>query len=714
MSNPIKEAGIEHVVVLMLENRGFDHVLGWLYEASESPNINSTLDDNRGFMGLSTVKDLKSLANVNPFNSEEPIPPIKGARSPATPEFNPGEHFVHIMSHVWGVVPEDKSEWEDSDQRKALISKQFKQHQRVPMSGFMIDYKKEIEHATSVTPTVDNTKQILETYLPEQLPVLNGLAKHYAVSDEWFCSVPSQTNTNRAFSTAGTSRGLVTNNYYDLAKQPGINVKRLKPFTAIAGGDSHADRLPETTQSLFGLLSNFDKDWKLYWQSTWPPTNTIAHKLTTAWMKVQYVRGMFPELVGSAYDKNFVQIDPIDPKNALFEDALKGKLPAVTWIEPKWGGGANFSDGFPKRLVGTDMHPACDTTVAEEFILNLYNALSQSEKWDKTLFLLTFDENGGTYDHIPPFCSNPQNKEKAPAAAPSGLDRTPPPGPYGGSMKMDPKTRTEFGFEFDEFGIRVPTLLISPKLKINTVFRSKTKIPFDHTSIISTILDWQEIDRKYWFLGDRVNSAPTFSYLFENTVDRTQDTNFSQSIVRKAVVTENVASSTDYYLRYLGNPWGTPLNPPLYLGAPEWSKKGPGYYPTTTNELKKAAKIQIQPNSNKDLVVNNMGKVRIKYSSPPTYAKISFPNIAVTDNLSSYAFCTRSSFQPYYDEWEIRLMGSRSPMDIIKTGDWVCFISTGYTKLDNTRFDPFQRLCPESGYLSTQAGIWGVWELTKL
>ena len=52
---------------------------------------------------------------------------------------------------------------------------------------------------------------ILWTYTPDQLPVINSLARAFAVSDRWFCSVPSQTNPNRAFSLCGTSLGRESN-----------------------------------------------------------------------------------------------------------------------------------------------------------------------------------------------------------------------------------------------------------------------------------------------------------------------------------------------------------------------------------------------------------------------------------------------------------------------------------------------------------------------
>ncbi len=105
MASALKKLGIEHVVVLMLENRGFDHFMGWLYEKDESVNLISQPNDRTPFTGLTTLSkdDFQALANKDPLPNSKAQPPIRGARSPITPAYNPGEHFVHIMAQMWGI-----------------------------------------------------------------------------------------------------------------------------------------------------------------------------------------------------------------------------------------------------------------------------------------------------------------------------------------------------------------------------------------------------------------------------------------------------------------------------------------------------------------------------------------------------------------------------------------------------------------------------------
>lgn len=67
------------------------------------------------------------------------------------------------------------------------------------------------------------------------------------------------------------------------------------------------------------------------------------------------------------------------------------------------------------------------------------------------------------------------------------------------------------GFAFDRFGVRVPALLVSPWIPAGTVFRSPNPdTKFDHTSMISTVLSWCEVDPASAGLGARVAAAPPF------------------------------------------------------------------------------------------------------------------------------------------------------------------------------------------------------------
>jgi hypothetical protein len=125
-------------------------------------------------------------------------------------------------------------------------------------------------------------------------------------------------------------------------------------------------------------------------------------------------------------------------------------------------------------------------------------ALKSSPAWKKTLLIVTFDEHGGFYDHVPP-------------------PRAENPWPHD---VVD-------GFSYDRMGVRVPTILLSPLIKEHTVFRSKTQVPYDSTSILATLLRWYGIPKARWALGARTHHAATFEGVFERALPRTDKPKFT-------------------------------------------------------------------------------------------------------------------------------------------------------------------------------------------
>ena len=92
-----------------------------------------------------------------------------------------------------------------------------------------------------------------------------------------------------------------------------------------------------------------------------------------------------------------------------------------------------------------DCHPDHSMALAEAYVKDIYEAVRASPAWPDTLFVVTFDEHGGFYDHVVP-----PSKD------------VPPPGD-------GEKSYPDRGFLFDRLGVRVPTLLISPWIKKGSV-----------------------------------------------------------------------------------------------------------------------------------------------------------------------------------------------------------------------------------------------------
>ena len=114
----------------------------------------------------------------------------------------------------------------------------------------------------------------------------------------------------------------------------------------------------------------------------------------------------------------------------------------------------------------------------------IWQTVVQSPAWPETLFMITYDDHGGTYDHVHP--------------------------PFGAACPDTKSNHGENGFTFKRFGVRVPTILISPWIQTGTIFRSPTTRPYDHTSLLATLRDWLQIPAEQMLTSARIARASTF------------------------------------------------------------------------------------------------------------------------------------------------------------------------------------------------------------
>jgi phospholipase C len=399
-------SAIEHVVVLMLENRSFDHMLGFLY--SDSGNVSPT---GQLFEGLTGTES-------NPGSSGSPVTVFK--IEPTTPNAyfmpgaDPGEGYMATNDQLFG-----------SESAPASPA-------QVPaMQGFIKDFAYTLgwESSDSGYSIVSGTtaNDIMGCFTPEALPVLSALARGYAVCDHWFCSVPTETLPNRAFACAATSQGHMDDKTHTY-----------------------------TSPSIFGLLSSHQVNWAIYGYTSEPLTKSD-----------------FTDISGAAASHFGVFTD-------FQAAAAAGTLPPYTFLEPSWGASGN------------SQHPNYNVALGEQLIHDVYEAVRSGPGWPQTLLIVTYDEHGGCYDHVPP---------------PPGA--TPPDNDAG-----------EFGFDFTRFGLRVPTVLISPLIPAGTVFRVPAgSVPLDHTSILKTVEERWNLPP----LTQRDAVAPSLADVLSLTTPRTDD-----------------------------------------------------------------------------------------------------------------------------------------------------------------------------------------------
>lgn len=212
-----------------------------------------------------------------------------------------------------------------------------------------------------------------------------------------------------------------------------------------------------TQQSYFDFLTQHNVSWR-------------AHYQNDLWAIMYYadVKNK-PE--------NHKNVQPLDN---FFVDAKEGKLSKFTWLQPR----LTTTGGLP-----TWQHPDASVALGEKLIEEIYEALRSSPQWNETVFIITYDECGGFFDHIPP----PQQG-------------VPPPD----------GVKAPNGFAFDRLGIRLPTVMVSPWIKKGSVVHTPNGVPkpssqFESTSLMSTANKMFGITSH---LTKRAEWAGTFEGLF--------------------------------------------------------------------------------------------------------------------------------------------------------------------------------------------------------
>jgi phospholipase C len=231
-----------------------------------------------------------------------------------------------------------------------------------------------------------------------------------------------------------------------------------RAFTCSGTSQGHMDDKTHTftSPSIFGLLDSHSLGWAIYGYDAEPLT-----------------KDTFTDISGAAAT-HFGRF------NGFQSAAAAGTLPPFTFLEPSWSS------------TGNSQHPNYDVALGEQFIHDVYEALRAGPGWPQTLLVITYDEHGGCYDHVPP--------------------------PWGATPPDN--TAGEFGFDFTRFGVRVPTVLVSPLIAPGTVYRVPSgSVPLDHTSILKTVEQRWSLPA----LTARDGAAPGFGDVLTLTAARTDD-----------------------------------------------------------------------------------------------------------------------------------------------------------------------------------------------
>lgn len=223
---------IEHVVVLMLENRSFDNMMGFFKD--QRPEID-------GLVGTENVP-------VDPADpSKGRMYVRRGGRDFG--DVNPGHEPENVALQMYGTT-----------KPPAGVEPN--------MEGFFADYLAQQDPKTTPAERFENAKHVMDGFTEDQLPVLSTLAKNFVVCDRFFSSVPTSTFPNRVFLQSGTSNGQL---------HSAANIKSKEFWQALFGNVYEGN-------TIYDQLASNDKPWKIYhsdigWSFMLPSVRRNADKL---------------------------------------------------------------------------------------------------------------------------------------------------------------------------------------------------------------------------------------------------------------------------------------------------------------------------------------------------------------------------------------------------------------------------------------------------
>ena len=409
---------IEHIVVLMFENRSFDHLFGAF------PGANGLLDEN-------------GCVKPGICNLADPTQPAGPSNQMYLPvEITPDVPLQHDFDHNFGngmmqeLFGPGTTGWKAHAPINAPVTYPWRN------SGFVSTI------AYNVHPPVISGPQAMSYYQYGSLKVLHALASEFVLCDNWFCDMPGDTLLNRFFMHTAQTDGHLSDKYtrievatiYDQIDVQGVSWKMYAPWALKIGG------------------------------KITPIQETIIN-----------------QQVDTRFLKRHLRESPFThrPITEFASDLAGGTLPFYSFLMC-W-----LPRSVSSISTDTSMHPNSDIRPGENYLAAVYNALRNSNYWNNTLLIVTFDENGGLYDHVPPPTTKAPNDKVG--------------------HEWDKYLHAHCTFDFTLLGPRVPALLISPWLH-NGIARQR----FQNTSILRYIQNMMGVPG----LTQRDENAPDLASIF--------------------------------------------------------------------------------------------------------------------------------------------------------------------------------------------------------
>lgn len=389
---------------------------------------NHSFDNIFAMSGIQGI-NAATVQNCNSYHGEKYF---VREHAPSFMTTDPGHEFKDVLEQLCGA--------------DAACKYQGGTYPSVNNSGFASSYATSVSEDTG-TPAKHHIGDIMACFdTSKQLPVIHQLACEFAICDNWYSSLPGPTWPNRFFVHGASSAGWTDSPHL----RDEVTWELIHGFRYSNG-------------SIFQALRNAGHEWRLY--------NDDKNQFSDDPSGPEY--GGWISQVASLQGISQLDLHSIDRFASDLKEKTAEGLPAYTYpytfIEPNFG--RSFFSPQPHHKGpaykgptykgGSSQHPEDDPSGGEGLIKAVYEAIRNSPVWNTSLLVIVYDEHGGFYDHVTPGCAIPPGDE-----IPEGQ-----------------VTRNALGFDFTQYGVRVPAVIISPLIPRGTVDHTL----YDHSSILATL-----------------------------------------------------------------------------------------------------------------------------------------------------------------------------------------------------------------------------------
>src|SRR5579864_4733296 len=433
---------VKHIIVIMQENHSFDNYFGALAYAPGSPYHTPDRDGDRDRDARGCRKDDHGCVDGLSCMKDH-----SGNLTCFNSNIDDDGHTVLAFHDTRRCVAPDLDHGWIGTHNEANFSHPNDTLFQTLSDGFVRQNDATEQKDNGVENATED--QTMNFYNQNEIPFYYDLAQKFAIDDRYFCPVLGPTFPNRSYLMAATSFGHLTTS--EIFPPPG----GYKP----------------TTGTIFDLLDKNKVSWADYFQDV--PQG-----------------GSFRPFPG---DPHFLPLKLFLAQAAGTPGV--GSLPSVSFIDPNFGVfGIKFEN---------DEHPPTDIQRGQAFVAQVVNAVRNGPFWQDSIIFITYDEHGGSYDHVAPPRAR-QGGQRTPDGIVPGrcADASNPPASEqpGGGAECTISFNTEKAFcaafaanptgpfpdqcaSFDQLGFRVPFIAVSAFSKQHYVSHTVG----DHTSLLALI-----------------------------------------------------------------------------------------------------------------------------------------------------------------------------------------------------------------------------------